>query len=155
MIFKSKETLKIKKHIFLKSVSLLLAAVLLASSVLGCQQQDIEEGQGDQNISEMYVCLTENIAARPVAERKADEEFVKALCDFSSELIQLSVHGTENIALSPTAIASSLLLMANGATSAAQSEIVGLFGGKISTSRFNEYMATYMTALRQENNCAL
>ncbi len=154
MIFKTKIS-KTQKNTFVKTVCLILATVLLSLSALGCGQQSGDENQGDQDLSEQYKCLTDGFAAKPIAERKADDEFRKALSDFASEMMMLSVHGTENIALSPTAIMNSLLLMANGASSAAQSEIVGLFSGKISASQFNEYMATYITALERENNCEL
>jgi len=154
MIFKTKIS-KIHKNIFVKTVSFILATVILSLSALGCQQQSGNENVGDQNLIEQYKCLTDGITAKPVAERKVDGDFRRALSDFASEMMMLSVHGTENIALSPTAIMSSLLLIANGASSAAQSEIVALFGGKISASQFNEYMATYLTMLERENNCAL
>ena len=136
-----------------RTACIILSLVMIASCALcGCNTPQPPDISGPEDDINNYICLTDGIKAQPVPERVADDTFRDALKSFASDLMLTSIHGTENVAVSPLILMNSLLLMSNGAAPMTADEITGLFSKKITQSQFNEYMATYTASLKQSAN---
>ncbi|MBE6610581.1 MAG: serpin family protein [Ruminococcaceae bacterium] len=134
----------------------LLAVIILTSSVLyGCNSPSTPNVPEPDGETVGYNRLTEHVSPVPIPERLPDEVFYEAVKGFSSKIMMKSIHGTDNVALSPLALMNSLLLMSNGSSPMTADEIIGLFSKKITQTQFNEYMATYVTALKLESDFGL
>lgn len=135
---------------------MLMSLIMVASCVLcGCNTPQTPDTSTTDDDVNNYISLTDGIKAQPVPERVADDAFRDSVKSFASDLMLTSIHGTENIAVSPLTLMNSLLLMSNGAAPMTADEIMGLFSKKITQSQFNEYMATYMASLKQNANCGI
>lgn len=135
---------------------IVLAVIMLASSVLyGCNSPSTPNVTDPSGEITDYDRLTEGVTPMPVPERLADDTFYDSIKSFSSDLMMMSIHGTENVAVSPLALMNSLLLMSNGSSPMTADEILGIFSKKLPQTQFNEYMATYVTGLKQNSDFGL
>ena len=84
---------------------ILLALIILSSSVFyGCNSAEIPDEPITEEEIPQYTVLTKGITPHPVPERLADYAFYNAVKSFSSDLMLMSLHGTENVAISPLSI---------------------------------------------------
>lgn len=87
----------------------------------------------------------------PVADRKADDAFLRAYYDFAVKLFQDSnaSKSGDNHCFSPLSVMLALSMAANGADGQTLAEMEALLGGGLSADEMNATLRTWLTAMMQ------
>ena len=141
-----------------KTLSLLLAAALLLS-LAACGSQP-SPTQAPETASTQSTApgpkkvqaadLLEAFTPRPVAEKKADEAFIRAGIDWAVRLFKETYaqeKDNKTLLVSPLSVMTALSMTANGAKNNTLAEMEKALGGEIKLEDLNAYLHTYLNTL--------
>lgn len=134
-----------KSKIITIAVSILLLASM-ALSFTSCTSSTVHAND-----------LMQGIEARKVAEKDADEKFIRSQTELALKLFKASVResANKNVLISPLSIQLALAMTANGADGETLAQMEALLGGDIPIETLNEYLYTLTKNLTSNEKAKL
>lgn len=99
--------------------------------------------------------LMEDVTAKTVSGKAADDAFKNSTADFAIKLFQQTRDGNKNSLISPLSVMLALSMTANGAKGETLAQMESLLGGDIPMETLNEYLYSYIKALPSEKTAKL
>ena len=113
-----------------------LTAVILCLSVLAAGVMSLS-GCGTKVRA---ANLMEDVTAKTVSGKAADDAFKNSTADFAFKLFQKTRNGSKNSLISPLSVMLALSMTANGAKGETLAQMEALLGGDIPMETPNEYL---------------
>lgn len=99
--------------------------------------------------------LMENVTARTVSGKEADEAFTASSANFAFKLFGTTQKENQNTLVSPLSVMLALAMTANGADTQTKTEMEAVLGGGMPLESLNEYLYTYVRNLPSDDDCKL
>ena len=128
-----------------------LTAVILCLSVLAAGVMSLS-GCGTKVRA---ANLMEDVTAKTVSGKAADNAFKNSTADFAFKLFQKTRNNSKNSLISPLSVMLALSMTANGAKGETLTQMEALLGGDIPMETLNEYLYSYIKALPSEKTAKL